>query len=157
MNRRKNKTFGMTTMKLTLMAIGMTVEGSAVFGQAQSAAADGGAKVALETPPAVALELKEGQYHVKTPLYNAIIAPSGLMSYLKVGSGPVVILERPLRLSVHPNKFDVKPEYICPTISQPEPTPVAPRGGSVSSPTTGTSPTATRMISATLKVFRSCG
>jgi hypothetical protein len=71
--------------------------------------------------PAVAVDLKEGQYQVKTPVYEAIVPPSGLMSYLKVGSGPMVILERPLRLNVHPDRFGKKPQYLCPQISRPEP------------------------------------
>lgn len=71
--------------------------------------------------PVVAVDFDEGQYHIKTPVYEAIVPPSGLMSYLKLGSGPNVILDRPLRLTVHPDRFTVKPRHICPQISRPEP------------------------------------
>lgn len=74
-----------------------------------------------ETPPPVTLELGEGQYRVKTPMYEALVAPTGLMSYLKIGTGPMAMIDRPLRLNVAPNRFGTKPAHICPTISQPEP------------------------------------
>jgi hypothetical protein len=97
------------TIQLLLAVIGMAVLGSLGFGQEPTAA------------PVVELKLSEWQYRVTTPVYEAIVAPSGLLSYLEVGHWRAAFLDRPLRLNVYPDRFGKKPQYICPRISQPEP------------------------------------
>ena len=99
---------------VTFFLIGMAVLASLGFGQEPAAAP-------TDTAPPVELKLSEWQYRVTTPVYEAIVAPSGLLSYLEVGHWRAAFLDRPLRLNVHPDRFGKKPQYICPRISQPEP------------------------------------